>query len=68
MKSVNLKEYNYKKINMPKKKMKYEFGKYVKFKFGVDHEVYENDDSFMLRTIKKRTNEILSEKIFICRL
>lgn len=65
---INLKEYNYKKINMPKKKMKYEFRKYIKFRLGIRYEVYENDDSFMLRIIKKKTNEILNEKIFVCRL
>lgn len=59
---------NYKLINMSKSKMKYEFGNHVRFRFGIKYKIYENDDSFKVLTIKKKTNEVLSERVFICRL
>lgn len=56
----------YRLINMPRSRMKYEFGDYVRFRFGVKYEVYENCDSYKVLAIKNRTNEVLDEKIFIC--
>lgn len=53
---------NYKLINMSKSKMKYEFGNHIRFRFGIKYKIYENDDSFKVVTIKKRTSEVLNEK------
>lgn len=54
---------DYRLIKMDWKKMKYEFGDFIKFRFGIRYEVYGNCDSYKVLKIKR--NKVIDEKIFI---
>lgn len=55
---------DYKLVEMSWSKMKYEFEDFIKFRFGVRYEVYENCDSYKVLKIKR--NKVIDEKVFIC--